>query len=466
MELGLYERIEADVLDHVNSAELIGYGEPFMAKNFMRMFDACVERGIHILTTTNGILLRKEELADKVVRNDVTLVLSIDGATKETFEFVRPYVRWEGIIKTLEMLKQCREKAGDAARFRLRFNFVAMHQNLGDLLELVRLAHRYGASQILVLPLGSEEDLELMENQSPFHHPAELSRAFMEAIPLAARLNVELLIPKSFTDVIIDSGETGLGGSARRWVRRVRLGYHYVRKHGVERTRKRFVQGVHQEDRKAAVTHCNMPWKDSYFASDGTVFPCCIMQERLGNMGTQSWAEIWNGAPYRNLRRTVHSWNPSDVCRNCGLPTGINGGNERQYTQFFEKFRAEALALDDPNIDFAEGFHKIERNKSGAPSHIWMTRRGTFTIPHPTAARFLRIRIIPRVPVPETNPGMATLDGDQIEPFDNTCNVLHFPIPQGTSGPLTLRLEMENSHCPEGDGRELGLAIAGLELLH
>jgi len=106
MELDLYEKIEREVLDGVERAELIGYGEPFMGKNFMRMFDACVERGITIFTTSNGILLRDPELAAKVVRNDVKLNLSIDGARQETFERIRPYVRWKGIVKTLETLKE------------------------------------------------------------------------------------------------------------------------------------------------------------------------------------------------------------------------------------------------------------------------------------------------------------------------------------------------------------------------
>ena len=96
-----------------------------------------------------------------------------------------------------------------------------------------------------------------------------------------------------------------------------------------------------------------MPWKDDYFASDGTSIPA-VVGEKLGNLNEQDWADIWNGPAYRNLRRTLYSWNPSAVCRYCPLPMGINGGDDKQYAKVFSRFRAESISIDDNALNFRE----------------------------------------------------------------------------------------------------------------
>src|SRR5690606_16298617 len=111
---------------------------------------------------------------------------------------------------------------------------------------------------------------------------------------------------------------------------------------------------------KAGLTYCKFPWDDAYFASDGTVYPCCIMGEKLGDMKTQDWKDIWNGQAYKNLRRTVHSWNPTSVCRRCALPTGINGGDEKQYAKYFGKYVPVELPLDSTELVPGEGVYPLE----------------------------------------------------------------------------------------------------------
>lgn len=465
MAADLYEKIEAEVLDHVKRAELIGYGEPFMGKNFMRMFDACVERGIEIYTTSNGILLRNSELTAKVVRNNVHLCLSIDGATPETFEFVRPYVKWKGLMKTLEMLKQETEKAGDECRYTLRFNFVAMRQNLRDVPRLVEMAHEYGAKEVFVLPLGGEDVFEKMADQSPFRDPEAMSESFREALPLAHRHGVHITVPESFRPHLIGAGTDGPFGGMVRWMRRAQLAMLYIQQHGVGKAAERLRSSGKSHKRKASATYCNMPWNDAYFASDGTVFPCCIMGEKLGDMRAQPWPEIWNGQAYRSLRRTIHSWNPSSVCRKCALPTGINGGDEKFYENYFSMFAKETVVLTDASVALGEGFHPVEFLEDGAPSHSWMSREGTMQIDVPAGAKFLRIITLPKSLSPTMNPGVGCIDDLEPEPFDDTADRITFPV-EGVAGDrITLRLTMENEYTAEGDSRQLALLVRGFEFL-
>ena len=248
------------------------------------------------------------------------------------------------------------------------------------------------------------------------------------------------------------------------FVRRGELAWVYARSRGPQRAiRRLFFKPPNRS--KPGGSYCTAPWKDSYFASDGTVYPCCLMNEKLGDLRTQSWEEIWNGQMYRNLRRTIHGWNPTAVCRACTLSFGITGGDERQYGKYFSRFRVEALALDSPEIDFVEGAHPLETSPEGKASHFWLRRRTRFSIPSRKGAKFVRFLIIPRMPVPAINPGWCRINGGPAEPFDNSCGDITFPITGKRNGRLEIEIEMENEHRVEGDPRDLALAIRGVEFL-
>ena len=466
MDEELYEKIRDQALDGVERAELIGYGEPLMAKNFWRMFEECAARDIEIYTTSNGILLRNDERVSRIVRNRVVLCLSIDGATRETFESVRPYIKWHKLMETLDCLKRNAEQAGEECRYRLRFNFVVMKRNIGELAAMVQLAHDYNAEEVFVLPLGGEDVFEKVEGESLDNSPELVSPNFIEALALADELGVHLTVPESYREMIFQGAERlqGVSGRVKYFTRKAQIATRYLRKHGMSKV----VEKLKKDDKpraKAGVTYCNMPWNDAYFASDGTVFPCCIMGEKLGNMKEQSWEEAWNSQAYRNLRRTVHSWNPNLVCRTCALPTGINGGDQKHYAKFFGRFQALSVPLDSPDVGFEEGFYDLERLEDGSPSHRWMSKSGTLTLKKPRGAKFLRLRLIVRAPVHETNPGRCQINGGEIEPFDNSCGEVHFHLSHVEGDRVEVLLEMENSHRVEGDGRDLALPIWGIEFL-
>jgi MoaA/NifB/PqqE/SkfB family radical SAM enzyme len=469
MDRALYHRVAASVLDDLKTIELIGYGEPFMAKHFDEMFDECASRGIHIFTTSNGILLRDDARVSKVVRSLMTLCLSIDGATKETLEFVRPYIKWEKMLETLECIKRNADAAGPEKRFAFRINFVAMKNNIADLPEMVRLAGRYGADEVFVLPLGGEEVFEKMNGQSLDRDPQMVVDAYMKALPEAFRLGVQLQIPPAFYQMLFGVGaydNTDFYARPRVLLRKLRLGVAHAYRKGLSATLRKSQQAEPEFRAKAGVTWCSMPWNDSYFASDGTVFPCCVMGEKLGDMNKQSWEEIWNGSAYQNLRRTIHSWNPTSVCRTCTLPNGINGGDPHYHHKFFGHHHKVAIPLDSENLKFSDGFYELERTPDGAPSHIWMDKGGKISVRLRDEAKFVRIVISAREAI-ELNPGRCFInDAGEPEPFDNSCAEIHFPANKSKSDWITFRLQMENAACVPPDPRQLALCIRGIEILH
>jgi len=215
MSTPLFEKIRNSALDGVERVELIGYGEPLMARQFEAMMGECLRRDLEIYTTTNGILLANDKLVAKLVRSPMRLCLSLDGTRAETFEFVRPYIKWGKMIEVLECIKRNADDAGAEKKFSLRINYVAMKHSIADLPEMVRLAARYGASQIYVLPLGGDESFEKVKGQSLDISPELVSPSFLAALRLAARLRVEIIVPPhSFRS--FSMGRSGDGGCAEK----------------------------------------------------------------------------------------------------------------------------------------------------------------------------------------------------------------------------------------------------------
>lgn len=462
----LFRRVMASVIEGADHIDLIGYGEPLIAKHFDAMLDECLRRGLKISTTTNGILLRSEKIAKKMVQAGMQLALSIDGARKETFESIRPLIKWEQMQKTLSNIRKAVEECGDTG-FKLRFNFCLMKRNIGDLPDLVRLAHEVGAAQIFILPLAGDEHFSGVANESLFKSPELLAVPILKALKLAKELDVQLDVPHAILDLIRrgQAGNPGFQHRVGRAFHLARLALAHLKEHGAQHLMEKIRgNGSDRERIGPELEICTAPWEDTYIASDGKVQACCASFDWLGNLTEQSWDEIWHGSAYRNLRRTIHSWNPTFGCRFCALPMGINRGEEHRYNRFFAGFKREELALSD-SIVFSEGFHDLERQADGTPSHIWMTKRGKLSIPVIEGAEFLRVHIFALRFSKYPNPGLCRIGDSTEEPFDDTCPEINFPISDHAGGHVELTFEMEKCFDVDGDPRELALGIRKFEYL-
>lgn len=454
-------KVREGVLDGVKSVDLIGCGEPFIARHWETLFKLCSEKNIKIDITTNGIRLADHDLVRRLVRNNVVLAFSCDGARKQTYEFVRPLIKWENTVASLEALKRHAAEAGPEKRFSLRLNFVAMRQNIADLPDLVRLAKKYGAKSIFVMQLAYGESLPELPGQSLHDSPEQVRGPMLKALLLGFLYGIHVSLPHRFREHILRSEDRGRLARLKRLPLLAFLGLAALRSKGLKRCLEvlRFGFGPRS---KYSKTFCPSPWQDSFIGSNGMVHPCCV-DHPLGDLNAQSFREIWNGAPYRNLRRTIHSWNPTRVCRFCELSKGLNGGDRDQYTRYFARFRSEAVSLE--SMQAGEGCSPLEYAPDGSPSHRWLERRCRFSLPMPRGAKFLRLRIMPLAPLQQVNPGRCTINNGSPEPFDNTCDTLHFPLAHLRGDRIDVQLELEHDFRVEGDARPLALAICGVEFL-
>jgi len=462
----IYQKIKNSILNDVKRIDLFGYGEPFIAKNFDQMFDECTKRNIAICITTNGICLRDDKLVSKLVRNNVHLVLSFEGAKPETYEFIRPYIKWEKMIETLECIKRNANSAGAEKRFKLSFNFLLIKKNINDLTDIVQLAARYGAEEVSASPLGGIDSFEEIKNQSIYDSLELIQPILIKSLKIANKLGVKLFIAPVLSDFILNDNENGksLKSKMIRLFRKAQLGIIYIKMKGIKPTLNKLFYGFEPKP-KIGLRYCYLPWEDCFVSANGNVFPCCIMGDPLGNLKNQEWNDIWYGSLYKNLRRTVHSWNPTAVCRYCPYPLGILGGDEKYYEKFFSKYKREEIPLNSPDINYGEGFYDLEYKTDGSPSHRWMRQKAKLILPMKENAKFIRFSIIPHFPPSTINPGKCTINNTVTEPFDNTCLNITFPIDFVKGKRIELEFEMENKYKIDPDPRELSLAISEIQYL-
>lgn len=65
------------------------------------------------------------------------------------------------------------------------------------------------------------------------------------------------------------------------------------------------------------VKDCLDPWTSAVINADGTVTPCCHAMERMGDLGEETFEEIWDGARFRTFRTFLASTTPLPACESC-----------------------------------------------------------------------------------------------------------------------------------------------------
>ena len=173
----MFERIAAQALPIAHTLILSASNEPLMSPHFAEILEIAARYGVpDILFLTNGQLLSRR-IAEAVIESGVTQVqISIDGATKETYESIRRGARFERLLRNLEFLSERKRQLG-RARPRLQFNIVLMRKNLEELPLFVDLAEKLGVEWIAARHLLMMDGLG-MEEETLARDPAEANLHF------------------------------------------------------------------------------------------------------------------------------------------------------------------------------------------------------------------------------------------------------------------------------------------------
>jgi MoaA/NifB/PqqE/SkfB family radical SAM enzyme len=286
-------RSVVDALPNLERLTLQGLGEPLLAPDLERMVRYAAGRGAAVGFNSNGMLLTPER-SRRLVRAGLSwLHVSLDGATRETYESIRHGADFELVCEHVASLVRVRGQLG-VGRPRISLVFVAMRRNVDELPDLVGLAHALGVDRLWVQnlshsfsdtdPAGEYADIRRFATEQALWTEDDEVRArarMDEAACIAADVGIELRLPE------LDGAPAG----------------------------------------PADGPACEWPFTSAYVTHRGEVQPCCMVMGAdraiLGDVGEASLADIWKSDGYRSFRDGLLAGPPPSVCVGCALYRGV-----------------------------------------------------------------------------------------------------------------------------------------------
>ncbi|HET6884017.1 MAG TPA: radical SAM protein [Pirellulales bacterium] len=282
-----------DELPELEHLHLQGLGEPMMHPRFFEMAIYAAERGVRVTTNTNLTLLLNPRRAALAVACGLDCIhISVDGATAETYERIRVRARFDRLLRNFQLLDDARRNVSHPPQ--LRLVSVVMRQNLDELAELVRFAHRWSIDEMFVqhlchdfgestLPAAYQPMRRFVDSQTLLgESPARIERAFAAARRVADELGVDLRLPS------------------------VQPHLHLPGTPGPER--------------------CDWPYRGAYISYQGFSMPCCMISTpdrmNFGDVTQQDLAAVWHSPAYESFRRQLASDTPPEICRSCAIYSG------------------------------------------------------------------------------------------------------------------------------------------------
>ena len=286
MPLDAFARIVADIEPFY--ANLAGFGEPLIDRSIIAKLAFLHKRGIRTSFPTNGTYIRRHKREELAVELPDILQLSIDGATKESFEAIRKLGDFDKIVENYRAI--CAMRADGKTRPHTIIRVLCALQR-GNL-------HDYRAMYRLIKTLRGIDSFGLV--------PVSYGSAHAAQVPS----NDEVLaLHRELDAAIAETEEEDERGFFRQW-----------RKVSEEWLKSKMLSHFDPNTNRAP---CTVPWFSAYIDAKGRVYPCCYLPGTKHVMGTLSkdgsgFAEIWTGARYRTFRSDLISARPSlEGCRAC-----------------------------------------------------------------------------------------------------------------------------------------------------
>ena len=259
-----------DLFHIVEEVTLMGWGEPTIHPDFVKMLKILDQTPVRKYFSTNGMLL--DELEDAIFNYHVDFIaVSINGATAKTNNQLR---RGSDLDKIINGIKSIVSRKKDICSQwpQLSFVYCLMKTNLHELLSCIVLAHQLGLNKVKVAYFTAFT--KTLFNETVWGMEHEVQRVFGEVKELSKQLGIEVTLP-------------------------------YI---------------VGQDSAGTAPHHdCSFPWRDLFVGADGLIRPCMTTSKTLCVLDmTKSFFEIWNSDEFVFHRKNVNQIrNMPNSCVDC-----------------------------------------------------------------------------------------------------------------------------------------------------
>ena len=152
-------------------------GDPFASHVYRHFMEQTPERdSIKYSILTNGLMFKEfHTRVPNVIGNLNELGVSIDGATKHTYEKLRLGGKWEKILEALECMAEQKQRHG----FRFILHYVVQKDNFHEMQEIIDLGEQYNADRVWLNRIedwGTMDDFQSQDIWSTKEYLDELDK--------------------------------------------------------------------------------------------------------------------------------------------------------------------------------------------------------------------------------------------------------------------------------------------------
>ncbi len=341
----VFARLEAEVFPYSERVYFGVGGEPMLAPELPGWIERARRHNQVVHLTTNGTRISTDAIAEVLARDVASIEISIDGATAETYERIRFGARFDVLQRNFERLDRARRALPPAERARVRLCFVILRSNVHELAPLVELAARHGIESVAawhVIPVTPEGEAESIADEPALWVPhVERARARARELGVEIDLPFEARSVRAGADAAPGSADAAPRSAATAELRARDAQAQLAASSAPPPPHAPPSSGTRSSERAANPlvvlqppvgprVHCHMPTLALYVFYDGRVYPCghphVHLGSPLGDLTRQSFAEVWNGRAYRNLRAGLARGEAPPVCRDCAVVRGCAPG--------------------------------------------------------------------------------------------------------------------------------------------
>jgi radical SAM protein with 4Fe4S-binding SPASM domain len=290
MDFNLYKKFIDEVGDYVFLILLWDWGEPFLNPSIYEMISYAKQKGIKLVSSTNGHLFKDREQANKLIASGLdSIIFAVDGISQETYEPYRQGGSLESVLQGIRtVVARKRDLKSKTPLINLRF--IVMKHNEHEIPRLKELAKSLEVDALTLKTLNPV-------NQDPYSENPSERRIHNEFLPEE----------------------------------------HHYRRFKYDATGQNVI--------RLRRNPCKQLWNNPVIHWSGAVCSCTYDPKekyRLGHLQNDTFKNIWYQAPYRRLRHQFRmDWNQLPLCRECSY--AYKGGNCGR------EIVAEAFFFNTPN---------------------------------------------------------------------------------------------------------------------
>jgi MoaA/NifB/PqqE/SkfB family radical SAM enzyme len=286
MEEPIYRKVIEELYPAAQIVQLSAFGEPMMTPHLADKFADLERFGVKLEMVTNATLMKGDALLARMARIMGLLTVSIDGATKATYDALRVGANFDEVVGNVRAYNRFRRALPEPQRAPLHFNTILMKRTLAELPDFLKLAKELDAQHVTAMHMVHMPNTDEAMREEMLHTSREWKERTNDVLArageLARSIGLSVNLPPPFAI------ESRPGGAA--------------------------------SGPKPEPIRCWFLWQRMYVGPFGDVVPCCLSGIHAnGNVKESDFATQWNGPLYREMRRRVHSPDPYPPCRDCYL---------------------------------------------------------------------------------------------------------------------------------------------------